>query len=171
MLISWNNKYVIKDRVVFWFLVLFYVFWVPLTCYATTLIFTGKDPILFVIWCFFGWAGMLLIPYQFIQRRWHEWIEVDLSGISTWRSGFLAGRKKRTVNWIDVAEIGIGYAHHFVGDGYEVAPTLNILERKGKRLKRHLLAYWLARENKEFIYEKMQQFSLECNLNINFNRY
>ena len=75
--LEWDNKILRHDKVLFWFLVIFWIVWVPLTVIGTTMIFISNSPVFSSIWCIFGWLGTLLIPYAVLQRSWVEWISIS----------------------------------------------------------------------------------------------
>ena len=80
-----HNRHVRKDRVAFWFLLVFWIAWAPLTVFLTCGAFlfgNSADQAFLSIWGIFGWFGTLAIPYVFLARSWFEWLEISSQGIS-----------------------------------------------------------------------------------------
>ena len=168
--ISWDNRAVRKDRFAFWFMLLFWIIWAPITCVATVMIFTSGSPIFFGIWCVFGWLGTIGIPLTFVQRFWREWIQVDTDSISWGAIGLLA-RKPRHLIFSRIAEFGLGrfsdrYEHEsmFTLNVYEIPKALG-------HMPRHLLGYWLSKEDKELIFDRVSGFAAKRSLPLKVTVY
>jgi hypothetical protein len=159
--VSWDNRRVRKDTFAFWFLVLFWIVWTPLTCVATVIIFTSGSPLAFTIgsiWCVLGWAVTLMIAASLVRRLCSEWIELDADKISWGASGPLAGKKK-SLPWSQIAELSLGL--HSDCSDVESMVTLNLWEVPrgyGIIAPRHLLAYWLSEEHKKALFERISEF-------------
>jgi hypothetical protein len=168
--ISWDNRNVRKDQATFWFLVLFWTIWAPVTCIATVMIFTSDAPVFLTFWCMLGWLGTIVIPRTLLQRRYCEWMEVTPDSISWGASGLFA-RKLRTVPLSRISELGFG--HCIDSEGPETQVTLNIYEQpKTFRHKpRHLLAYWLAKEHKEAIWNRIREFVAKQSIPLKTTTY
>jgi hypothetical protein len=157
--ISWDNRTVLKDRFAFWFLLLFWIVWAPATVIATAMIFISDSPLFFTLWCVFGWTGTIAIPITFMRQYWQEWIEVDAESISWGAHGPLAPKTKK-VPTSRIAEVGFG---RYPRGDHESVFSLNVYESRKVFgfTPRHMLAYWVSKEHKEIIFERIQEFVLK----------
>ena len=161
--IEWDNRRVLQDRFVFWFLVLFWVIWCPATLFMTAVLFTpgpedNPRPYLFlVIWLFFGWFGTIGIPLFLLNRRSVEWIEISQTGVSIGLRGPLP-QKLRHLEWSQIDEIALGRYND--GSDHESMVTVNVFLTRGKfgQRKRLMPGYWLASGLKEAVYERIRSF-------------
>jgi hypothetical protein len=148
--LEWDNRKTPKDQFVFWFLLLFWIVWAPLTIFCTIMIFKSGHPWFFSIWCIFGWVGTLGIPYSFLSRSWREWIELSPMGFSFGQTGFLAPKSK-VILIENIKEFGIGA----VDD--ESMITLNLMGRNF-RDRRRMIGYWLSPELKRWVFDKIVEY-------------
>lgn len=159
--ISWNNRELRKDRFTFCFLLLCWIVWAPITCVATVKIFTSDSPIFFTIWCVFGWLGTVMIPLTLLQRFWSEWIEIGAESLSWGASGILA-RKPKEVPFARIGEFGLGWYSNrskHERNAHESMVTLNVYESPGSLgTPRHLLGYWLTKEDKKLIFDRVKDY-------------
>lgn len=168
--VSWDNRTVRKDRFTFWFLMIFWIVWAPATCIATVKIFSSESPVFFAFWCVFGWLGTIAIPLTFMQRYWREWIRVDCESISWGATGFFA-RNPKTLPFSRILEFRLGYRPD--QDEPESVVSLNIYEtpRRFGHQRRHLLGYWLSKEDKKLVFERMCHYASKRSLPLNVQIY
>jgi len=168
--LEWDNRQMPKDRFAFCFMIFFWMLWAPLTCWATTMIFTSDGPVFFCIWCLFGWTGTILIPLTLVRRRWREWIELDAEAI-TWGAQGLWAPKSKSLPLQAVEEVGFGR----VSDDHEreFTESLTIYEKPGQRRFRcrHMLAYWLRKPYKQQIFEALRRHAESTGIPIAFKTY
>lgn len=168
--VSWDNRDVRKDRFTFWFFLLFWIVWAPVTCAATVMIFTSGSPIFFTIWCVFGWLGTIAIPLTFAQRFWREWIQVDSDSISWGATGLMA-QKPRTVPFAGVTEFGLG--RYSDRHEHESMFSLNVYKSPKAlgHMRRHVIGYWLSKEDKELIFARVSHFVAKRSLPLKVTIY
>ncbi len=156
--ISWDNRKVKKDRMTFWFLLLFWIIWAPVTCLATAAIFISDSPVFLIFWCIVGWIGTIGIPLFFLQRLSSEWIEISPESISWGAVGPLAPKPKR-MPMVEIDEFALG--RYSDRSEQESMVTLNVYGLPKWRFKehRHVLAHWLAREHKEALFNRIRLFA------------
>src|SRR5262249_34874591 len=104
--LGWDNRKTRKDRFAFWFLVVFWAVWAPITLPATVALLSGVEPWFFACWCVFGWLGTLLIPYALLGRWWCEWVELSVGAVTLESAGLLAPRP-RTYPTSAITEIAL----------------------------------------------------------------
>jgi len=156
--VSWDNR---RTRsFMFWFLVLFWIIWAPMTCGATAMIFRSDSPVFFMVWSVFGWVLTIGIPAKVFQSCRNEWIELDAQVISWGGKGLLAA-KKESLPLSRVAELGFGHYSEPVDE--ETIATLSIFEPpvdlgRLRHRPRHLLGYWLPEREKKVIFERIRDF-------------
>jgi hypothetical protein len=168
--ISWDNRVIRKEQGVFWFFIVFWIVWAPVTGWATVQIFTSDSPIFFSVWCIFGWLGTFAIPHALAKRGTCEWIELDREAIRWGVEGGLTAEEKG-LPWARVFELGLG--RYSDRHEHESMVTLNVYETPNSlgMLSRHLLGYWLAREHKEAVFERIREFVTKRALPVSIKVY
>jgi hypothetical protein len=146
-----------KDRFSTWFLGLFWAPWAAATIYISYQLPSSTTVAFDVFWLLFGWAGTLAIPITFAKWLQSEWIQVDPTKVSWGAAGFLAGGDK-SIPISRIREFSFGY--YADRHEHESAASLNVYEVLGAlgHCPRHTLAYWLAKDDKRFIYERVKAF-------------
>ena len=104
--------------------------WAPVTLFVSSLALAaeGLDLVFFVVWLVFGWAGVVLIPYTRLMRRWRESVVVDSTAITLSSSGPLT-RRSLAIPLDQIVEISIGYMGRFDG---ETLLTLNVIRSRAR---------------------------------------
>src|SRR5690349_1999825 len=74
--LSWDNRKVKTDNALFVVLFIGWLAWTPATLLATVFLLNGEAVIFLTLWCTFGWAGVVLLPYGFCGRLQTEWIDI-----------------------------------------------------------------------------------------------
>ncbi len=145
--ISWSNRRAPKDLFVAVFLVFFWLIWTPMTGFVFRLFISrlargqGVDWFM-VLWLVFGVAGVVLIPYTMLQRRWTEIIQVSDDSIIVGSRGWLAPRP--VVKQKGEVELLALERHPPNDSDGETVFTLNLLTESGFfGGRRRMLAYWL----------------------------
>ncbi len=166
--LEWDNRKAQPDRFLLWFLLLFWIFWVPGTAAATWRIFHSRSPVFLSICCIFCWLPALGIPYLLLGRSWYEWVTFRPNEFVHGRTGRLAPKPKR-IPLSAIAEIGVG--HYDSGD-HDSVVTLNIHYFIGKKLKlRHMVGHWLHPSLKEDVFRELQAFANKHDVAVVFQRY
>ena len=182
MRLEWDNCRARRDRFVFWFFLLFWAIWAPLTLWVTGMIFRAdslwNDVLSDVIsrlgsfiWSIGGWLGTLLIPYVLLRRYWCEWIAISKESLVCGQRGFLAPRPK-SIPVAAVSEIRIGH-YYEPGDSesYESSVTLNVFYFTPKwRKSRHMVGYWLHPTLKEKVFCDIQEFAEKHEIPLTYRR-
>ncbi len=159
--LAWDNRRARTNRVLFWFLVLFWVIWAPATVFLTFYKFPSDAPVLFSIWSVFAWLGTLGIPLFVLRRYSSEWLDLSASEIRYGSTGFLS-RKPKAIPLTDVEELRFG-CYNGGGEDAGFGDTLSIL-LKGSNLfrqRQYMVGYWLAQDLKERIFMLVQEFVLK----------
>jgi len=160
LLISWNNRICKAEGLTQFFLVFLWVICASATFFATRHLFTEFN-ILLAIASVFAWAGTLLIPFA-LTRLWRrEWIQIDFHEMSWGNGSPLQTRVKQTLVR-DISELTYGNVAN--KDGVESSPTLNVwIPRKMEwaEKSRDMLAYWLHRDHKKAIFDRIDAFVTE----------
>jgi hypothetical protein len=177
--VAWDNRRVSKDRAAFGCFLIFWIIWAPLTLLATCLIFVPQiglgAQIFFVIWCIFGWAGTIAIPYGWIATTWSEWIEISKGSFSNGNIGFLVRKSYREINFpLDsIVEVACGYLPGLGSDGGESFITLNVIRSGGilGSKPRHMFGYWLAPDLKVQLFEIIEEFVKKNQIPLKMTRY
>jgi hypothetical protein len=166
--LSWDNRVVRKDRLLTWFLVLFWIIWAPATFLVSALAVNAKgaELLFFLVWLVFAWSGTILIPYILLMRRWRESVVVDTAAIAMNFSGPLA-KRARTLPLDSVVEISFGRLSE------ESIVTLNIMLSQSVPFwsRRQMLGYWLSAELKEQLFEAIKAFVETHGLNVCMTRF
>lgn len=156
LVMAWDNRVVSKASFAYWFMILFWLIWTPLTLFFTIVLFVAQidigTTVFLILWLIGGWFGVVGIPYILAKRLTEERIEMDLVGVSWWAIGPYAGKRK-TVPYYQIKELALGW--YYDRDEHESMVTLNIYMKTGGR---RMLAYWLSKEEKRHLYERICQF-------------
>ena len=161
--IEWDNRRVRQDWFTFWFMVLFWLIWCPVTLFVTAVLVVPipediQKPVLFLlVWLVFGWTGTIGIPLALLDRRSMEWIEIGQSGIGIGKRSALRKNLRRLV-WDQIDEIALGRYND--GSDHESMVTVNVFLKRGRFGQRSRLipGYWLANDLKESIFRRMRLF-------------
>ena len=174
--ISWDNSKVKTDSFALWFTLLGLIIFFLMACYGTLSIFTSgfwqSGAILFLI---LGWLGIFLTCTSLVRILWSEWIEIDSQAISWGASGLASGLldgKPKRVLVSKVVEFCLGRIGRIAaGDEQEVESMLTLNVYEAPKNTRHLLAYWLAEEHKECIYNRVKLFVEQRSIRLHILPY
>ncbi len=160
--IAWDNRQIPKERFAFWFLILLWLVFAPITILGTPSLFVGKWGWPGAIWLVFGWLVTLLIPYMLAGRWRREWIVLSPTSLTLGSAGMLAPRP-HTYSLDSINEIALGWYEY--GGERESMPSLNIVRRLSFGfLQRTMFGYWLSPSLKQQVFNKVAAFIAEKRL-------
>lgn len=167
--VSWDNRKARKNSFQFWFLIVFWIIWAPITCLSTAMIFYSDSPIFHTIWSIGGWIVTIGIPSNYFRRTLNEWVELTTDMISWGTSGIVV-KTDKVLSLSEVDEFALGW--YFNGIDHESIVTLNIYEAPKKisgsirHRRRYILGNWLSEENKKYIFEQIGTFISERKIDL-----
>jgi hypothetical protein len=177
--LTWDNRTAPKQRGLFVFLFIFWLFWAPLTVYMTVVFFRGDLELWFGLLFFvLGWLATLGIPFSFVSRWWSESLSIAPGGITYGCQGLLAPwpRTYPIHPQGKNPELAFGYmpCHSYKDEGSDTETMITLSLYGPKRLwfrRRHLIAYWLAPAVKAQIFNQVEAFVTAHHIPLAVKRY
>ena len=169
--VEWVNTEVRQDRFLFWFLVVFWLVWAPVTIWATIMFLRGGLPLGFLIWAIGGWAVTLLMPYALLHRYWREWVKITPQSLMHGHEGLLAPKPKE-IPLSAISDITIGQSYDIFDQSSResiVSLNVNFMNSRNRKVRR-ILGYWLHPTLKEEVFRDLQEFATKHGLSLSFHR-
>lgn len=141
------------DRFYTGFLVVFWLIWAPATAIVTWLAFTERHTFFFV-WLIFGYLGTVGIPLALLNRRRKQVLEVVGESICIHGSGVLPTSKvivhKQNFHALTL--------EHYGKHDPESVFSLNLIQKRGTRPGRIMLAPFVHPKDKVIIFREISEF-------------
>jgi hypothetical protein len=142
-----------KDRFYIGFLTVFWLVWAPITARVTWLV-VDEFSWLLLVWLIFGYAGTILIPLSLLSANGREILTTTTDGIEVLYDHRVIKRKvfisKDNIESVTLERFDSGSTYS--ESGVESTWTLNIIQKKGLRWKRVMIATLAHPEEKNRIY-------------------
>ena len=143
-----------RDKFYFGFLLVFWLFWFPLTCFATAALFLGGPVAFLLIWLSLAWYGAIAIPVSIAKRNRKQ--VLTISGDCLLISGTkLFSKKKVRFHRYDLSALTL---EHYTDIDMESVYTLNMIQKPGVQPGRLMLAPYVHPDDKAILLDEIAAF-------------
>lgn len=143
-----------RDKFYFGCLLVFWLFWFPLTCFATAALFLGGPVFFLLIWLSLAWYGVIIIPVSIAKRNQKQVLTV--AGDRLLISGTkLFSRKKVQLHRYDLSALT---QENYTDIDMESVCTLNLIQKPGAQPKRLMLAPYVHPDSKAILLDEIACF-------------
>ena len=143
-----------RDKLYFGCLVIFWLFWFPLTCFATAALFLGGPVFFLLIWVSVAWYGVIILTASIAKRNQKQVLTVagDILLISGTK---LFSRKEVQLYRFEVSALTL---ENYTDIDMESVCTLNLIQMPGVQPKRLILAPYVHPDGKAILLEEIANF-------------